>query len=151
MTFPNNIKDRVNALSLSSSLVLAAEQTKINMGRVDPFLEPLFSLEDHSFIIYSFLIDKLVLEVSSWMLYSCSNICNCSLPFCTTHSTGFLFQANIKSFGNSSILSSSHLFYSFLNATRQDNQFALLLIYIYIYILLRNSVLVSAHDNRFLV
>ena len=63
MTFPGSIKGRTNALSLSSSLILVAEQTNINMKRAHPNFGPLFSLENHSFIIYSFLLDQLVLEV----------------------------------------------------------------------------------------
>ena len=81
MTFPGSIKCHANTLSASSSLVLAIEQTNITMRRAHPIFGPLFSLEDHSFILYSLLLDQLVLEASSWMLYSCSNICNCFLPF----------------------------------------------------------------------
>ena len=90
MTFPGSIKGRATALSVSSSLILAAEQTNINMRRAHPILGPLFSLEDHSFIIYSFLIDQLVLEASSWMLNSCSNIRNCFIPFVRLTVQGFL-------------------------------------------------------------
>ena len=90
MTFPGSIKGRANALSLSSSLILAAEQTNINMRRAHPILGPLFSLEDHSFIIYSFLVDQLVLEASSWKLNSCSNIRNCFLPFVRLTVQGYL-------------------------------------------------------------
>ena len=81
MTFPGNIKGHTNTLSPSSSLILAAEQTNFNMGRAHSIFGPFFSLEDHSFIIYSFLLDQLVLEASSLMLNSCSNIRNCFLPF----------------------------------------------------------------------
>ena len=81
MTFPGNIKGRANAISRSSSLILAAEQTKFNMRGAHSIFGPLISLEDHSFIIYSFLLDQLVLEASSRMLNSCSNIHNCFLPF----------------------------------------------------------------------
>ena len=126
MTFPSNIKGCVNAFSFSSSLILAAEQTNINMRRAHPILGPLFSLGDHSFIIYSFLLDQLVLKTSGWMLYSCSNIRNCFLPFVQLTVQGFLSSCH-ESFWNSSIFSSTHLFYSFLNVTGQDNQFALLL------------------------
>ena len=72
MTFLGSIKGHANALSVSSSLILAAEQTNINIGRAHPFFGQLFSVEDHSLIIYSFLLDQLVLKASSWMLYSCS-------------------------------------------------------------------------------
>ena len=89
MTFPNSIKGHANALSLSSSLILAAEQTNINM-RAHPIFGLLFSLGDHSFIIYSFLLDQLVLKTSSWMLNSCSNIRNCFLPFVQLTVHGFL-------------------------------------------------------------
>ena len=81
MTFPGSIKDCEKALLLSSSLILAAEQTNFNMRRAYSIFGPLFSLEDHSFIIYSFLLDQLVLEASSWMLNSCSNIRKCFLPY----------------------------------------------------------------------
>ena len=90
VTFPGNIKGCVNALSGSSSLILAAKQTNINMKRAHPIFGPLFSLEDHSFIIYSFLLDQLVVKVSSWMFYSCSNIHNCFLPFVQLTVQGYL-------------------------------------------------------------
>ena len=86
MTFPGNIKGCVNALSLSSSLILAAEQTNINMRRAHPIFGPLFSLEDHSFIIYSFLLDQVDIEASSWMLSS----------LYTTHSTGLSLKLRLK-------------------------------------------------------
>ena len=81
MTFPGSIKSRANALLSSSSFILAVEQTKFNIGRAHSIFGPLFSLEDHSFIIHSFLRDQLVLEAASWMLNSCFNISNCFLPF----------------------------------------------------------------------
>ena len=81
MTFLSSIKGCANALSVSSSLIPAAEQTNISIRRVHLIFGPLFSLEDHSFIIYSFLLDQLVLEASSWMLNSCSNVHNRFLPF----------------------------------------------------------------------
>ena len=96
MTFPGNIKGCVNALYISFSLILAAEQTNINMRRAHPIFGPLFSLEDHSFIIYSFLLDQLVLEASSWMLNSCSNIRNCFLPFVRLTVQGFSLKLTIK-------------------------------------------------------
>ena len=96
MTFPGRIKGHANTLSLSSSLILAAEQTNINMRRAHPIFEPLFSWEDHSFIIYSFLLDQLVFETSSWMLYSCSNICNCFLPFVQLTVQGFSLKLTLK-------------------------------------------------------
>ena len=68
MTFPGSIKGSANALSVSSSLILAAEQTNINMERTHPIFGLLFSLGDHTFIIHSFLLDRLVLEASSWIL-----------------------------------------------------------------------------------
>ena len=124
MTFPGSIKGRANALSVSSLLILAVEQTNINMRRAHSIFGPLFSLEDHSFIIYSFLHDQLVLEASSWMLNSCSNIHNCFLPFVRLTVQGSLSSWH-QSFWNSSIFSSTQLFYSFLKVTGQDNQFAL--------------------------
>ena len=89
MTFLGSIKGCANALSASSSLILAAEQTNINMRRAHSIFGPLFSL-DHSFIIDSFLLDQLVPEASSWMLNSCSNICNCFFPFVRLTVQGFL-------------------------------------------------------------
>ena len=61
MTFPGTIKGRANALSLSSSLILAAEQTIFN--EESTFNHGPFG--DHSFFIYSFFLDQLVLETSS--------------------------------------------------------------------------------------
>ena len=63
MTLPGSIKGHETALSVSSSLILAAEQTNFNMRRAHPIFGPLFSQEDHSFIIYSFLLDQLVLKL----------------------------------------------------------------------------------------
>ena len=57
------------------------------------FFGPLFSLEDLSFIIYSFHLDQMVLEASSWMFYSYSNIRSCLSSLCTTHSTEFFFSS----------------------------------------------------------
>ena len=90
MNFPGNIKGYENALSLSSSLILAAEQTNFNMKRAHSIFGPLFSREDHSFIIYSLLLDQLVLVASSWLLYSCSNIRNCFLPFVRLTVQGYI-------------------------------------------------------------
>ena len=90
MTFPGSIRGRANALSLSSSLILAAEQTNVNMRRANPIFGPLFSQENHSFIIYSFLLDQLVLESPSWMLYSGFNIRNCFLPIVRLTVQGYL-------------------------------------------------------------
>ena len=124
--FPGQYK-RLHKHSLTLFLIhLAAEQTNVNMRRVHPICGPLFSLKDHSFIIYSFLLDQQVLDTSSWMLNSCSNIRNCSLPPVRLTVQGFLSSWH-QSFWNSLIFSSTDLIYPFLNVTGQDNQFALLL------------------------
>ena len=94
--FPRQYKSCVNALSVSSWFILAAEQTNIKMRRAHSIFGPLFSLEDHSFIIYSFLLDQLVLEISSWMLNSCSNIRNCFLPFVRLTVQGFSLKLSSK-------------------------------------------------------
>ena len=101
MTFPGSIKGRAITLSVSSSLILAAEQTNINMRRALSKLQfgcfiPVLTSATAFFPLYD----------SQYRVFS---------------------QAVIKVFGNSSIFSSTHLFYSFLNVTGQVNQFAQLL------------------------
>ena len=64
ITFPSGMEGRTSVLTLSSSLILAAEQTNFNMRRPHSIFGPLFSL-DHSFIIYSFLLDQQDLEASN--------------------------------------------------------------------------------------
>ena len=81
------------SLSLSSSRTdqLQQEESAFNIWTI------VFS-RDHSFIIYSFLLDQLVLEASSWMLNSCSNICSCFFPLYDSQYRVFS-QADIKIFG----------------------------------------------------
>ena len=130
MTFSGNIKGCVTlslslSLSLSFSFILAEEQININMRRAHSIFGPLFSLENHSFIIYSFLLDQLILEASSWMLYPCSNICNCFLPFVQLTQYRVIFQAGIKVFGTHQYSRRLICFTPFLNIIRQkDQQFA---------------------------
>ena len=68
MTFPSNIKAGVNALSLSSSLTLLDDSSSSN--RPSQLEMSTFNfwanvpLGVHSSIIYSFLLDPLVLETS---------------------------------------------------------------------------------------
>ena len=77
-------------LSSSTPSIPAAEYTTIDIERAHPVLGSLFLLGFHSFIVYSFLLDQLVLETSIWMFNSCSTIYNCpSSIICTTHSRLF--------------------------------------------------------------
>ena len=54
------------------------------------------SLGDHSFAIYSFLLDQLDLETSGWMPNSCSDIRNSFLLFVRLTVQGISSQADIK-------------------------------------------------------
>ena len=121
MTFLGGTKGRANALSLSSSLILATEQNNINMRRAHSIFGPLFSLEDHSFIIFSFILAQLVLEASSWILNSCSNIRHCFLPFVRLTVQGFSQAAN-KVFGTSQYSRPLICLTPFLNITKQKTQ-----------------------------
>ena len=114
--FPGQYK-RLCKRSLPLFLTPSSNRTdQLWRGERFQFFWLLFSLENHSFIIYSFLLDQLILEASSWMLYSCSNIRNCFLPYMRLTVQGY-HPSWHWSFWNSSIFSSTHLFYSFLNVT----------------------------------
>ena len=67
VTFPDNIKGGVNALSLSSSLTLLDDSSSSKMNTFNFWAS--VPLGVHSFIIYSFLLDPLVLETSRLDVY----------------------------------------------------------------------------------
>ena len=104
---------------LSLFLINSSSRPSSTWGEHIQFLDRCF-LGNHFFIIYSFLLDQLILEASNWMFNSCSNICNCFLRFVQLTVQGISSLADIKVFGTHSIFSSTHLFYFFLNITRQN-------------------------------
>ena len=85
MTFPGNIKDGVNARSLLLTYFLSRtdrpylphliSRPPSTWGKLIQFMDRCF-LGNHSFIIYSFLVDQLILKALNWMFNSCSDISN---------------------------------------------------------------------------
>ena len=68
------------------------------MSRAYSIFGPLLFLEDHSFIIYSFLLDQLVLEASSWMIIPALTSTTAFVPLYDSQYKVFS-QAVIKVFG----------------------------------------------------
>ena len=118
--YSDDFLGRAIALSVFSSLILAAEQTNINMRGAHLILGPLFSLEiiPLSFI-HSFETNwSLKLQVGYFIPALTS-----TTAFFPLYNSQWkvLSQADTKHFGNSPIFSSTHLFYSRLTVTGHDN------------------------------
>ena len=94
--FPGQYKRLCKALLTSLPHSLLQQNRPSLTRRAHSIFGSLFSLEDHSFILYSFLLDQLVPETSSWMLYSCFNIRNCILPFVRLTVQGYLCKLLIS-------------------------------------------------------
>ena len=99
ITFPGDIKGCVTrSRALFPCLIPAAD--RLHKNEKSAFnIWATVSLGDHSFIIYSFLLDQLDLETSGWMLNSCSDLRNSYLLFVRLTVRRISPQADIKVFG----------------------------------------------------
>ena len=114
MTFSGNIKGGVNGRSLF--LTNSSGRPLSTWGEHIQFLDRCF-LGNHSFIIYLFLLDQLILGASNWMFNFYFNICNCFIFIFTTHSTRVI-SMSLKFLELTNILVHSFVFLIFLNITK---------------------------------